>query len=527
MHIAIVDCYTDEPAGLGVPPYLGTYPRYVAGVALAHGHTPHYLTIDDLRLRAMGKPRRSMVTRINILNTTRSPEETEKILERSHIIVVIAGIHTPGKYLSAKPGSPSEAANHIEQYRGVKILGGPATHGTSQKGGRRARSWTEGFDLVSSGDVEAVLDQLLSARIALVDVDPETRRTYGDLREWAVRGAAIVEQHPCHGKNLVCEIETGRGCVRSCFGGVCSFCVEPRLYPDVEHRDQADIHSEVWALVERGVEHLRLGRQSCFYSYKHVVEENTPKPSPKEIEKLLKPISVKTSGLIKTLHIDNVNPSMVAENPEESRKITKLLVEHCSPGNVAAFGVESFDPRVIKANNLGAQPEQVLEASKIICMYGKLRGENGMPSLLPGINLILGLKNETKQTLETNLEWLKKLLEEDIWLRRTNIRKIAIFPGTAAEKFGTKYLRKNMKHYYSWRKRVRSEIDHAMLERILPLGTKLKNVFLEVHHGNTTFGRQPGTYPIIVGIKGRLPLKTWKNVVITQHGERSVTGVPC
>ena len=31
MTVTILDCYTDEPAGLGVPPYLGTYPRYVFG----------------------------------------------------------------------------------------------------------------------------------------------------------------------------------------------------------------------------------------------------------------------------------------------------------------------------------------------------------------------------------------------------------------------------------------------------------------------------------------------------------------
>ncbi len=28
MHYTILDCYTDEASGLGVPPYLGTYPRY-------------------------------------------------------------------------------------------------------------------------------------------------------------------------------------------------------------------------------------------------------------------------------------------------------------------------------------------------------------------------------------------------------------------------------------------------------------------------------------------------------------------
>ena len=48
--ICIIDCYTDEPAGLGVPPYLGTYPRYIAGKYIEQGIDVKYLTIDDLRL---------------------------------------------------------------------------------------------------------------------------------------------------------------------------------------------------------------------------------------------------------------------------------------------------------------------------------------------------------------------------------------------------------------------------------------------------------------------------------------------
>ncbi len=36
--ITILDCYTDEPAGLGVPPYLGTYPRYLAGYYISEGY---------------------------------------------------------------------------------------------------------------------------------------------------------------------------------------------------------------------------------------------------------------------------------------------------------------------------------------------------------------------------------------------------------------------------------------------------------------------------------------------------------
>ena len=35
--ILIVDCYTDEPAGLGVPPYLGVYPRYLYGYLKNNG----------------------------------------------------------------------------------------------------------------------------------------------------------------------------------------------------------------------------------------------------------------------------------------------------------------------------------------------------------------------------------------------------------------------------------------------------------------------------------------------------------
>jgi len=34
-RILIVDGYNDEPGGLGVPPYIDVYPRYIAGAAWA------------------------------------------------------------------------------------------------------------------------------------------------------------------------------------------------------------------------------------------------------------------------------------------------------------------------------------------------------------------------------------------------------------------------------------------------------------------------------------------------------------
>ncbi len=55
MLFTTLDCYTDEPSGLGVPPYIGTYPRYVAGAILAQKQEYEYLTIDDIRYYVLAK----------------------------------------------------------------------------------------------------------------------------------------------------------------------------------------------------------------------------------------------------------------------------------------------------------------------------------------------------------------------------------------------------------------------------------------------------------------------------------------
>ena len=45
----ILDGYVDEPACLGVPPYISPYIRTVAGMLITHGFTVRYFTIDQLR----------------------------------------------------------------------------------------------------------------------------------------------------------------------------------------------------------------------------------------------------------------------------------------------------------------------------------------------------------------------------------------------------------------------------------------------------------------------------------------------
>jgi radical SAM superfamily enzyme with C-terminal helix-hairpin-helix motif len=65
-----------------------------------------------------------------------------------------------------------------------------------------------------------------------------------------------------------------------------------------------------------------------------------------------------------------------------------------------------------------------------------------------------------------------------------------------------------------------------MLQRLAPEGTILPDVHLEYHQDGRTFGRQLGTYPLLVGIPGERKLGHTVDVAVVDHGYRSVTGVP-
>jgi radical SAM superfamily enzyme with C-terminal helix-hairpin-helix motif len=482
MPITILDCYTDEPAGLGVPPYIGTYPRYIAGYYIAEKkRAVKYITIDDLRLHFIYGGRQdsqAIKTKIKTYNLTKN--DINKLLAQTTEMVIILGVHTPGKYLSAVPGTLREVVDLIKDIKCRKILTGPAIIGTQLEGGRFA----EKTDLKSHFH-----------EINQYDFD------YGKISKYSVAGASIVNQ--IEGLRIA-EIETSKGCSRNTG---CSFCTEP-IKNKLQFRNQKDIISEVKALQKHGIEHFRLGKQSCFYSYKE--------GNPKEIKSLLKPISEMQP---KTLHIDNVNPANV------TNEITELIVRYCTPGNIAAFGVESFDPAVCEKNNLNTNPEIVYKAVKIINEIGKERGDNGLPKFLPGINILMGLIGETKKTFQLNYEWLNRFLQEDLLLRRINIRKVVPFEGTLLHKTaGNKYLRKNKKHYFSFRRKIREHIDHEFLKKLTPVGTVLRDVRMEIHDGNTTFGRQIGTYPLIVGVKGRYELGKFYNIEVVGHMLRSIIG---
>ncbi|MBW2963740.1 radical SAM protein [Candidatus Woesearchaeota archaeon] len=507
MRFTILDCYTDEPAGLGVPPYIGTYPRYVYGAVKEAGDEVNYLTVDDLRAFVLGKIKdkeNEIKTNIKIRNLSNNFSEISKILEKTNILIVICGVHTPGKYLSALPGTTKEVIGLLSQIKNnfLTVLSGPAAHyGSGLWGGRIARDVAKDFDYFDLviPDIEFKIVELKENNFS---EDVKVEMDYSVLREKAILGAEIVKFHPCFPDFLMAEIETSRGCARK---EGCSFCTEPLKYCTVERREVEDIIDEVKTLADLGVKNFRLGKQSCFYSY----------GSAAEIEKLLKGCR----QYAEILHIDNVNPIFVDEEK------TKLIVRYCSPGNVAAFGVESFDKEVIRKNKLNSVPEKTFEAIKIINKYGAVRGSNGLPKFLPGINLIFGLIGESKKTHKENMFWLQKILDENLMVRRINVREVVVFPGTLLYKeAGDKFLKKNRKYYFRWRKEIRAKIDNEMLKKVVPTGNVMKDLRTEIYDGKTTFCRQIGTYPLVVGVKGRLGLDKFVDVKVVGHQLRSVVG---
>ncbi len=512
MRVVIVDGYTDEPAGLGVPPYIDVYPRYIAGaVWSAHNSAEvRYFTVDSVR---------------------RNLEGFLKTASRSDLLIFIAGVVVPGKYLGGEPIRFEEIFRWPLLVEGpIKVLCGPAARfGFGTEGGKLAvppERFEEVFDLVVKGDPEVVVHRLITEGMRVEAVDPyELREGYSQVDEWAIRGAKVVTQHPCFGINLIAEIETYRGCPRWVMGG-CSFCVEPH-YGMVRFRDQKSIAREVRTLYELGVRCFRLGRQPDILAYKArgVNEEEFPEPDPREIEELFRMVR-EAAPQAETLHIDNVNPGTVAHHPEASREAAKAIIKYHTPGDVAAMGIESADPEVIKQNRLKVYPDEALEAVRIINSVGSRRGYNGLPELLPGINFVAGLKGESARTYALNFEFLMEILKEGLMVRRVNIRQVLPLPGTPMWTVGTSINERNRRFFHAFKRKVRERFDKPMLERVVPKGTVLRGLYVEGYKGNHSLARQPASYPLLTYIPTRLPLNTRLDVMVVAHGCRSITAVP-
>jgi radical SAM superfamily enzyme with C-terminal helix-hairpin-helix motif len=509
LDVTIVDGYVDEPAHFGVPPYISTYPRYTAG-ALVDAGVPReritYHTIDALR----------------------DDSHRWQDVETADLFIYVGGMTVPGKYVGGTPAEPDEVRRMAWTATGTTLMGGPVRFGvgTQNEGATETERDDLDYDFIAKGDIEAAAYDLVSNGLEgfgdrIRDVEEVTR--------WAEHGAFIVESHPNHPEYLIAELETGRGCPYRC-----SFCTEP-LYGNPSFRPPETVVSEVEALADRGLKHFRLGRQADILAYGGDGEQ----PNPDALRSLYGGIRDVVPDL-GTLHLDNMNPITVVKWPEKAREGIRVIAEHNTPGDTAAFGLESADPVVQEENDLNVSAEECFRAVQIVNEEGGWRpGEDRgnapthgdeatkrLPKLLPGINLLHGLKGERQETYEHNLRFLRRVYDEGLMLRRVNVRQVMSFAGTDMSDTGAQIAHEHKQRFKRYKQTVREEIDNPMLERVAPPGTRLPDVHLEYHEDGKTFGRQLGTYPLLVGMPGEYELGQTIDVAITDHGYRSVTGVP-
>ena len=499
----IIDGYEDEPAAFGVPPYVGFHIRYICGVLEEKGINYEYCPIDSYRI---------------------NPPSLENRLG----VVILAGAIVPGKYLRGTPISLRETKEVISETPGDTpiLCGGWAIRGWRHQGWSPLRRNL----FLALQDTDATLDYFLSN-----NEWKHQRRTAEQWTAWAHAGARskAVTHNPDLDGPLTYEVEVYQGCVRYKRG--CKFCIEPKKGVPI-WRSPEDIIQEVSIAHDMGVEHVRLGGMTDTYTYmaEGVVEMEYPRPNPEPIAKLLH--GLRDDERLGILHTDNGNPSIIAEHLEEAEEITKTLVETLSDGAVLSFGLESADPRVHEANWLNCDSKQLKSAISLINKHGRVRGERGLPKLLPGLNFIAGLNGETSQTYDINLNLLNELKDEGHMIRRVNIRQVE----------GEGFQEIDDADFKSFKTTVRDEFDGPLLEEMLPTGTILNDVWWEAHEGRTrlprhlepearssdvhgkagiTFGRQIGAYPILVGMNYMAPLETYSNIMVTGHGARSITGI--
>ena len=525
VDVTLVDGYVDEPAHFGVPPYVSTYPRYTAG-ALVDAGVPEenvtYHTIDELR------------------------DDRSKWLdvERADLMVYIGGMTVPGKYVGGTPAEPDEVRELAWTANGTSVMGGPVRFGVGEEnaGATETERKNLDFDFLAMADVEAAAYDLV--RNGLEGFNDRYRDVAG-VDRWASQGAFVGEQHPNHPEYLIGELETSRGCAYRC-----SFCTEP-MYGDPDFRTPPSVVGEVDALSDRGVKHFRIGRQADILAYGGDGE----KPNPDALRQLYGGIREVAPDL-ETLHLDNMNPITVVKWPELSREGIRIIARHNTPGDTAAFGLESADPVVQEQNELNVTADECFEAVRIVneeggwrpgeepgtgpstdvatgadaVAYG--RGDESEPSsprlpkLLPGINLLHGLDGEREETYELNKQFLERVLDAGLMLRRVNIRQVMAFEGTDMAETGASIALDHKRQFKAYKREVRETVDNPMLQRVAPVGTVLPDVHFEYHQDGRTFGRQLGTYPLLVGIPGERELGAVRDVAIVDHGYRSVTGVP-
>ncbi|TDC91964.1 radical SAM protein [Actinomadura sp. 7K507] len=496
----ILDCYTVEPSGLGVPPYLSTYSRTAyQALATAHpGAAVAYLTIDDVRWtlnggRAFTEPPLSDPL---TYSATVNREQTLELLADAEVTVVIGGDAVPSVHLQAVNGSTDEIARALACTRGRRVLLGPlgsyVLDNPAAYGGLfdavHTHTVTSGNLLLGSRQA-ALYEQLAADRLPLDGLISQLAWT------------------------PVAEVELYRGCTRRRF---CDFCNEPVKAAQVAFRSVDDVLAEVATLYSAGVRHFRLGQQTCFFSYAH--------RDPVVIESLLAGIR-QTAPELEVLHIDNADPLAVAS--PAGAKIAGLVTRYCSEGNCAPMGIESFDPVVIEANTLTCTPKILQRAIEHVNTVGAEMGPGGLPMLLPGLNLIYGLPGETHRTHYENLAGLTGILDAGLMCHRINVRKARAYPGTPLAALNDLQPPPSAEHFATWNADIAHVFDAPMKKRVYPTGQRIAGTHAFFVNDLGTWHRRLGSYSIqIIDPDQAWPLYAPSDMVVTGHGPRFLYGRP-
>ncbi|OAA30063.1 radical SAM protein [Kosmotoga arenicorallina S304] len=484
MKAALIDGYIDEPAALGVPPYISQRVRAIAGIFYSRGIDVDYFTIDTIREKGLWDS-----------------------FDTYDYLVLHGGLTTPGHYTGGTPASLSEFEKLLLlNDNPTKIVEGPIVAGYSLKGGRKARE-------ISLEKADALLRNELDLADFL-GIDINSRGYYELMNEFYKLGAGILPQHPGY-PNIIVEFDISSGCERR--DNFCSFCTESLLYGNFKSRDLAGIVDELKALKAVGAKAIRFGRSANVTAYGYDREKDQPDPEAVEL------LFQSTSAILnpEVFHIDNGNPIFIARHRKHSEKIIESIVKYNTVGDTISFGVESFDPVVRRLNNIDGTTDEIIEAIKIVNEIGNVRID-GIPKLLPGINLLYGLPGTTKETFEIDFSLLKEILERDLIIRRLNIRQVMVFGNTPLSKLELPKM--NRSAFERYKKNVRNTIDKEMIQKVFPIGAIIRRVIPEFKRGALTFGRPLGTYPILVG--SYAPFDEPMDMVVIAHGARSVTGIP-
>jgi len=112
MYDLIIDCYTDEPSWLWVPPFVWTYQRYLSQSLNYIWRNHFYITIDDLRYYKNWN-KKDINDYKKTINLTQNCDIVWDLIWKADNVYIISGCFINYNYFSCKPPLDSELSNLI------------------------------------------------------------------------------------------------------------------------------------------------------------------------------------------------------------------------------------------------------------------------------------------------------------------------------------------------------------------------------------------------------------------------------